>query len=388
MAIHPGTLLQAAALIEQFEGIETEAYLDPIGIPTICAGLTRYPNGVPVRMGDVCTKEVCRAHLEKMLLQEFVPAMEGIPGWSRLGAKRQAVLLSFAWNLGAKFYGSEGFETITGVLRDGAKRPEVYAQMGHALGLYVRAGGRVFPGLVARRKREAELWNLENDGTMIYLCKQNTFLKRAPIDSRYLSAQGRQEYLSGAEIAVSAVEEIAGDSHAWVRLNGTGERWAIYLPHWIEKSALQPSPKSSKIDWGNFACPVGQYITVGEVLQYDARRRPTPGSKEEAAIIAVCAEFDKIREAWGGAIGVTSGYRPEPINRQVGGVRDSYHVRGQALDIYPIGESLEKFHSWLLKRWSGGYGDGRAKGFIHIDTRSGGGFDARASVKPATVWMY
>lgn len=388
MAIHPATLLKAAALIEQFEGIETEAYLDPVGIPTICAGLTRYPNGAPVRMGDVCTESVCRGHLEKMLLQEFVPAMEGIPGWSRLGANRQSVLLSFAWNLGAKFYGSEGFETITRVLRDGASRPEVYQQMSNALGLYVRAGGRVLPGLVERRKREAQLWDLENDGTMIYVCKQNTVLKRAPIDSRFLSALGKREYEAGAEIAVSEVDEIAADSHAWVKLNGTGERWAIYLPHWMEKSALKPAPKQEKIDWGNFACPVGKYITVGEVLQYDARRRPKQGSKEEVAIIAICAEFDKIREAWGGALGVTSGYRPEPINRQVGGVSGSYHVKGQALDIYPIGESLEKFHRWLLQRWSGGYGDGRAKGFIHIDTRDNGRFDARAAVKPSVVWTY
>ncbi len=71
MAIHPATLLKAAALIEEFEGIEEEAYLDPIGIPTICAGLTRYPNGTPVRMGDVCSGSICRAHLENMLLREY-----------------------------------------------------------------------------------------------------------------------------------------------------------------------------------------------------------------------------------------------------------------------------------------------------------------------------
>ena len=52
-----------------FEGVETEAYLDAVGVPTICSGLTRYPNGAPVRMGDVCN-EVClrpvsRGHAEE-----------------------------------------------------------------------------------------------------------------------------------------------------------------------------------------------------------------------------------------------------------------------------------------------------------------------------------
>ena len=126
MAIHPQTLSLATRLIEEFEGIELQAYLDPVGIPTICAGLTRYPNGEPVRMGDVCDHRICKRHLEELLRRQYIPAMECIPGWDRLGPKRQSVLLSFAWNLGAKFYGSAGFETITRVLRDGASRAEIY----------------------------------------------------------------------------------------------------------------------------------------------------------------------------------------------------------------------------------------------------------------------
>ena len=62
--IAPLALATAINLIEGFEGVETQAYLDPVGIPTICAGLTRYPNGTPVRIGDVCNKEVCRRYLE------------------------------------------------------------------------------------------------------------------------------------------------------------------------------------------------------------------------------------------------------------------------------------------------------------------------------------
>lgn len=388
MAIHPATLLKAAALIEEFEGIEEEAYLDPIGIPTICAGLTRYPNGTPVRMGDICSGSICRAHLENMLLKEYLPAMEKIPGWERLGASRQAVLMSFAWNLGANFYGSEGFETITKVLRDGASRPEIYQQMSYALGLYVKAGGRVFEGLVKRRKREAAIWNLEDDGTMIYVCTQDTFLKKAAILSSYLSELGRRSCEKGDEIAVSKTEEIPADSHMWVQLNGSGEKWAIYAPHWAEKSTLAAKSKAQKINWNDFSCRIGEYITVGEVLQYDARRKPKTGSKEAMEIQKICAEFDNLRKAWAGPIGITSGYRPEPYNSQVGGVRNSYHVQGMALDIYPIGESLEKFHQWLIRRWSGGYGDGRHRGFIHIDTRNGGGFSQRAEVKPAAVWTY
>jgi len=388
MAIHPQTLSLATRLIEEFEGIELNAYLDPVGIPTICAGLTRYPNGEPVRMGDVCDHKICKRHLEELLRREYVPSAECIPGWDRLGPKRQAVLLSFAWNLGAKFYGAAGFETITRVLRDGATRPEIYQQMPQALELYTKAGGKTLAGLVNRRRREGGIWREEDDGTMKFIAQQDTLLKKAPIDSHYLSDAGKKPVSKGELISFSKLDEIPADSHAWVSLLGSGERWAIFTPHWLEEQAKPAPTPAPRIDWSDFSCPVGKYITVGEVLQYDARRRPKAGSAEERAIIEICKQFDAIRSAWSGPLGVTSGYRPEPINSQVGGVPGSYHVKGMALDIYPIGESLQKFHQWLVQRWSGGYGDGRPKGFIHIDTRNGGKFSARAGVKPAAIWDY
>lgn len=388
MATHPETLSLAIREIEKFEGIELEAYLDPVGIPTICAGLTRYPSGLPVRMGDICTAEVCKGYLEHMLEKEFVPTLAKIPGWSRFGPKRQAVLLSFAWNLGSKFYGAPGFETISRVLRDGAERPEIYQQMSNALGLYVKAGGKALPGLVKRRQAEAALWNEESDGTMIFTARQDTFLKKAAIESRYLSDQGKRAFRAGDELAISQLEEIPADMHAWVKLNGTSDKWVMFLPHWQEKRAKPTGLVQSKVDWRNFAAGVGEYITVGELLQYDSRRAPRSGSPEERALIELCKQFDQIRAAWNGPLGVTSGYRPEPINREVGGIPGSYHTKGMALDIYPIGESLEKFHQWLIQRWSGGYGDGRQKGFIHIDTRNGGTFHPRSGVKPAVVWTY
>lgn len=388
MATHPETLARAATLIEGFEGIETAAYLDAVGVPTIGAGLTRYPDGTPVRLGDVCDARICRAHLEQLLQRVYQPALEAVPGWSQLGPQRQAVLLSFAWNMGARFYGAEGFETITGVLRDGAQRPERYRAMPQALALYVQAGGRTLRGLVRRREHEAALWMSEDSSMLRFTASQDTLLKKAPIDGKYLSELGKRALAQGTVLTVSRCEEIAGDSHAWVTLEGESERWAAFLPHWRPAASPAPATAPARVDWSDFAAPVGRYLSVGEVLQHDARRRPAAGSAEEQALIALAREFDAIREAWKGPLGVTSGYRPEPINRQVGGAPNSYHTRGMALDIYPVGASLEQFHRWLQPRWSGGYGDGRPKGFIHIDTRNGGRFHPRGGVKPAAVWDY
>lgn len=386
MALHPETLQLAAALIEQFEGIELEAYRDPVGIPTICAGITRYPTGKPVAMGDVCSAEVCRLYLMDLLKSQYIPSIGKIPNFSGLSANRQAVLLSFGWNLGANFYGAAGFETITAALERGAADPAAYRDVPVALALYCKAGGKELAGLRQRRELEGSLWSQEDRMATLFQCVQNTFLKKAPIDAKFLSELGKESKAVGAVVSVARVEEIPADGHAWWTFSD-GTRWAVFAPHW-KTYIPEPKPPAASVDWGNFAARVGKYITVGEVLQYDARRRPRPGSPEEKAILEVCRQFDAIREAWNGAIGVTSGYRPEPINSQVGGVRDSYHVRGMALDIYPVDASLESFHQWLIKRWSGGYGDGRRRGFIHIDTRNGGTFSRQPGAKPAAIWDY
>jgi putative chitinase len=392
LQVHPDTYALAVQLIEREEGVESEAYLDAVGVPTICAGMTRYPDGTGVKLGDVCKPSICRAHLQRMLQADYLPGLSKIPGWSKLGPKRQAVLFSFAWNLTRRgdFYGAAGFETITRALADGALDPSRYDQVPDALGLYVYAGSRKLDGLIARRRREGELWMEESgrsaDGVIVFRAIHDTVLKKAPIDARYLSELGSKKIPMLGTISVARLEEIAADSHAWVDLAYEAGRWAIYLPHWEPQAPAKPPGK--QVDWSDFSASVGKYITVGEVLQYDARRQPKRGSQEEREILAICAEFDRIRAAWAQPLGVTSGYRPEPINREVGGVPNSQHVLGKALDVYPLDGRLDAFYNWISRRWSGGLGDGRRKGFVHLDSRGGGRFHPDANGRPAAIWDY
>ena len=388
LLITPLSLAMAVNLIKGFEGVETQAYLDPVGVPTICSGLTRYPNGAPVRIGDVCNEAVCERYLEDMLRNNYIPPLFSIPGWSNFGPRRQAVLISFAWNLGARFYGNTGFETISSVLDEGSKKPEAYSKMPEALSLYVKANGVELEGLKIRRRQEGELWQCEDDGVMKFRCVIPTFLKKAPIQSSFLSNDGKQGFEAGETFEAVAFEGLADEAHAWVTLAEAGERWAVYMPHW---TLIEPEPSSDvedKVDWGDFGSKVGPVATVGELLSYDKRRRPVEGSKEEEELFYIAGQYSSIQEAWGGPLGITSGYRPEPINTRVGGVPGSYHSKGMALDIYPVGESCSVFYKWLARRWSGGLGDGCHKGFVHIDTRSNGEFHSRAGVKPSAIWSY
>jgi hypothetical protein len=339
-------------------------------------------------MGDVCSLQVCRGHLRIKLIDDFSSEMALIPGWKRFGPLRQAVLLSFAWNFGADFYGRKGFESISRVLKEGSLQPEIYRQMAEVLSEYIQSGKHELMGLVKRRQREAELWEQEDDGTIGFIATKDTHLKKAAIPEQYLTEAGKIACPPNELILISRLEEIPASSHAWVTFKGSSDPWAIYLPDWIPECVELAKPLTGEVDWLDFSAKAGEYITVGEVLQHDSRRTPENGSEEEMKLLLLCKEFDAIRKAWGSGIGVTSGYRPEPINTNSGGDESSYHIQGMALDIFPMDNKIDDFHRWLHQRWSGGYGDGRQLGFIHIDTRHSGMFHPRAGVKPYAFWEY
>lgn len=128
----------------------------------------------------------------------------------------------------------------------------------------------------------------------------------------------------------------------------------------------------NKINWNDFNTPIGKYFTIGELLRYDKRRIPTTDQVKQN-IVNIVKELDKIREEWGSPIGITSGYRPPSVNAAVGGVRNSQHLTGNAVDIYPIGKNGLEFERWLDKRWDKalGYGQRSGKGFTHLDMRTG-----------------
>ena len=153
-------------LIKEFEGFRLDAYLCPVNVWTIGYGSTRI-NGRPVKKGDrLASAQDAHNLLMLQVKNEFLPKLEIIPRWAEMTEFQQGALLSFAWNLGAHFYGSNGFQTITKALQTD------WEAVPSALKLYVRGGGKTLPGLVRRRQAESDLWVrglalIENEGTPI-----------------------------------------------------------------------------------------------------------------------------------------------------------------------------------------------------------------------------
>lgn len=60
--------------------------------------------------------------------------------------------------------------------------------------------------------------------------------------------------------------------------------------------------------------------------------------------------LDPLREAWGSAIQITSGYRGFKLNKAVGGSTTSAHYRGYAADIVPVNGKIKEFKEFV-KNW-------------------------------------
>jgi len=221
---------------------------------------------------------------------------------------------------------------------------------------------------------------------------QNTWLKKESLQADSLASDRKVEVAAGRRYGVMAWREQAADGHAEVDLAAGAGTWFLWEAHWrrLDQGPANPTTWASaaSVNWSDFQALIHPYLSVGEVLQWDDRRRPAAGSSAERQLLATAEQHRLIREAWGSALGVTSFYRPEPINSEVGGVPGSKHITGEAMDLYPVSRSLEDFYQWIRQRWSGGLGDGRNKGFIHLDTRGGGGFVQAAGVRPSAEWLY
>jgi len=143
-------------LIKEFEGCHLKAYPDPLsgGLPiTIGWGTTRKGDGSPFHMGDTITQAEADELLITQCKNQFLPSLRKIPHWNEMSDGQRGALLSFAYNLGAGFYGGSNFNTITRTLKN-----KEWDKVPDALYLYRNPGSNVEAGLARRRKAEGESW--------------------------------------------------------------------------------------------------------------------------------------------------------------------------------------------------------------------------------------
>ena len=199
-------------LIKAFEGCHLSAYPDPLsgGVPyTIGWGSTRRKDGSPFRLGETITQAEADDLLRWQGEQHFLPALARIPGWAELNAAQAGAILSFAYNLGADFYGASGFETISRTLRLGQ-----WVDMEYALTLYRNPRTHVEEGLLRRRLSEAEVFlsgvpgqDLSGAGVAYLATRDRTYRQNALLSDQalqYLAALKGEPSPSPSQPTISA----------------------------------------------------------------------------------------------------------------------------------------------------------------------------------------
>lgn len=136
------------ALIESFEGCRTEAYLDCAGIWTIGYGHTSSAGPPSVKSGMTISKQEALAILETDVgsFSKGVEACLRVP----LNDNQFSALVSFAYNVGLSEF------RRSSVLR--AVNAGEFQVVPACMAMWIKAGGKVVPGLIARRAAEAALF--------------------------------------------------------------------------------------------------------------------------------------------------------------------------------------------------------------------------------------
>lgn len=96
-----------------------------------------------------------------------------------------------------------------------------------------------------------------------------------------------------------------------------------------------------------------KYFTLEEMYKSQTASKlhinNTPDTETTLHLIELMKFLDPIREKWGSAIRVTSGYRCDRLNRIVKGSVNSAHKYGWAVDLVPKKGTVEELFSFIAQ---------------------------------------
>ena len=94
------------------------------------------------------------------------------------------------------------------------------------------------------------------------------------------------------------------------------------------------------------------YFTIAELCASDTAKKydidNTPNPIITSHLQQLITFLNPLREAWGSAIKVTSGYRCEKLNSFVGGSKTSSHLIGYGVDLIPTNGKMNEFKKFIV----------------------------------------
>lgn len=94
------------------------------------------------------------------------------------------------------------------------------------------------------------------------------------------------------------------------------------------------------------------YFTIAELCESDTAKKYNIDNTPDPIIISHLQQLinflNPLREAWGSAIKVSSGYRCDKLNRFVGGSKTSSHLIGYGVDLIPLNGKMDDFKKFIV----------------------------------------
>ena len=332
------------ALIKAHEGCRLAAYLCPAGKWTIGYGHT-----AGVVQGMTITQVQADAFL-KQDIEKFEKLVEKYNAKYNWNQNEFDALVSFAFNIGS-------IDQLT------AKGTRDRATIAAKLLEYTKSGGKVLPGLVKRRKEEQALFltPVHTGGQMKPEQSHSSILKAGSKGEAVKQLQQKLAIIGYApgpadgsfgaktKAAVTAFQKDAG-------LTQDGIVGAKTLAELDEIKIYSLKADGSKAISANF-----------KVKEFACK------DKSDAIVLHesfIRDKLQKIRSHFNVAVTFNSAYRTPEHNRKpdVGGSKDSFHVKGRAFDIVVKGKTPAEVARYAAS--IGIKGIIQYNSFVHVDSRA------------------
>ena len=104
----------------------------------------------------------------------------------------------------------------------------------------------------------------------------------------------------------------------------------------------------------NSQANLSEHFVLGEFTKSNSHPEVynIPSHEAIANLKRICGWLEVLRERSGGPIRINSGYRSPQLNRKIGGVKNSNHLTGCAVDIRVTGMEQAKQYAEILRKYA------------------------------------
>ena len=353
-------------LIKRFEGLYLKAYLCPANVWTIGWGTTVYPDGSKVKSGDMVSEARAEELLNWDLENRYSKHVREANIYPKLKNENEFnALVSFVYNVGRG-----GLHAPNSINRRIALGENYRVVVETELPRWRNGGGRVLAGLVRRRNDEIALFKtpVATENIQIYFGQVGGEVAQyQKALNKWLVKWGKNlldtDGIFG-NISLSATNDFARNNKEEESTKGVSVSVFDKVMAFAETQE-KDKPKYEQPDILTFKR--GEDIQLSQNFHLREFTCKCGICENQLVSQKMVQLLQKMREILGVPLFITSAYRCSQHNRNVGGATRSRHLVGDAIDVALGSIDANAFIHLARRTGFTGIGDGRRRGFIHID---------------------